>query len=136
MYAPQTEAGILTNLPLWSRRPNHRACSTQMPPSQCYKRRCVACQHSPDDQTLRLQTGAGEDDFIHLRSGYDRVDCERQEEEEESERRCPKKKKSLRGAEEESERHCPKKKKSLRDAARTDSRPRTAENPGSAALPG
>ena len=26
-----------------------------------YKRRRVACKHFPDDQTLRLQTGAGED---------------------------------------------------------------------------
>ena len=41
----------------------------------------MACQHFPDDQTLRLQTGAGEDDIIHLLSGLDRVDCERQEEE-------------------------------------------------------
>ena len=48
--------------------------------SQCYSRR-VACQHFPDDQTLRLQAGAGEDDVIHLPSGLDRVDCERQEEE-------------------------------------------------------
>ena len=39
-------------------------------------------QHSPDGQTLRLQAGAGEDDVIHLQSGLDRVDCERQEEEE------------------------------------------------------
>ena len=69
----------LTNL--WSRRTNHRACSTKMPPLQSYKRRCVACQHFPDDQTLRLQAGAGED-IIHLPSGLDRVDCERQEEEE------------------------------------------------------
>ena len=45
------------------------------------KRRRVACQHFPDDQTLRLQTGAGED-IIHLPSGLDRVDCERQAEEE------------------------------------------------------
>ena len=37
----------------------------------------------PDDQTLRLQTGAGEDGVIHLPSGLDRVDCKRQEEEEE-----------------------------------------------------
>ena len=43
----------------------------------------VACQHFPDDQTLRLQAGAGEDDVIHLPSGPDRVDCDRQEEEEE-----------------------------------------------------
>ena len=43
----------------------------------------MACQHSPDDQTLRLQARAGEDDVIHLPSGLDRVDCERQEEEEE-----------------------------------------------------
>ena len=43
----------------------------------------MACQHFPDDQTLRLQTGAGEDDIIHLPSGLDCVDCERQEEEEE-----------------------------------------------------
>ena len=43
----------------------------------------MACQHFPDDQTLRLQAGAGEDDVIHLPSGLDRVDCERQEEEEE-----------------------------------------------------
>ena len=40
----------------------------------------MACQHSLDDQTLRLQAGAGEDDVIHLPSGVDRVDCERQEE--------------------------------------------------------
>ena len=44
-----------------------------------YKRRCVACQHSPDNQTLWLQAGAGEDDVIHLPSGLDRVNCERQE---------------------------------------------------------
>ena len=42
----------------------------------------MACQHFPDDQTLRQQTGAGEDDIIHLPSGLDSVDCERQEEEE------------------------------------------------------
>ena len=53
-----------------------------MPSSQNYKRRYVACQHFPNDHTLRLQTGAGEDDIIHLPSGLDRVDCERQEEEE------------------------------------------------------
>ena len=51
-----------------------------MPPLQSHKRRRVACQHFPDDQTLRLQTEAGEDDIIHLPSGLDRVDCERQEE--------------------------------------------------------
>ena len=45
----------------------------------------MACQYSPDDQTVRLQTGAGEDDFISLPSGPDRVACERQEEEEEEE---------------------------------------------------
>ena len=54
-----------------------------MPPLRSHKRRRVACQHFPDDQTLRLQAGAGEDDVIHLPSGLDRVDCERQEEEEE-----------------------------------------------------
>ena len=43
----------------------------------------MACQHSPEDQTLLLQAGAGEDDVIHLPIGLDRVDCERQEEEEE-----------------------------------------------------
>ena len=43
----------------------------------------MTCQHFPDDQTLRLQTGAGEDDIIYLPSGLDSVDCERQEEEEE-----------------------------------------------------
>ena len=53
-----------------------------MPPLRSHKRRRVACQHFPDDQTLRLQAGAGEDDVIHLPSGLDRVDCERQEEEE------------------------------------------------------
>ena len=42
----------------------------------------MACQHFPDDQTLRLQAGTGEDDVIHRRSGLDCVDCERQEEEE------------------------------------------------------
>ena len=75
-----TEAGILTNLPLWSRRPNHRARSTKMPHSQSYKRRRVACQHFPDDQTLWLLAGAGEDDVIRLPSGLDRVVYERQEE--------------------------------------------------------
>ena len=74
-----------------------KTCSTKMPPSQNYKRRCVAWQQHhhhhptplsyppppppppmPDDQALRLQAGAGEDDFIHL---PDRVACERQEEE-------------------------------------------------------
>ena len=75
----------LTNLPLWSRRQNYRYYSSaKMPPSQSHKRRRVACQHSPDDQTLRLQTGAGEDDAIHLPSGLDRVACERQEEEKDS----------------------------------------------------
>ena len=64
------------------KRKNHRARSTKMPPLQSYKRRHVACQHFPDNQTLRLQTGAGEDDIIHLPSGLDHVDCERQEEEE------------------------------------------------------
>ena len=53
-----------------------------MPPSHNYKRRYVVCQHSPDDQTLQLQAGAGEDDAIHLPSGLNRVDCLRQEEEE------------------------------------------------------
>ena len=43
----------------------------------------MGCQHSSDDQTLRLQAGTGEDDFIHLPSGPDRVECECQEEEEE-----------------------------------------------------
>ena len=62
----------LVHLPLWSRRPNLRACSTKMPASQSYKRRRVACQHSPEDQTLQLQAGAGEHDFTHL-SGPDRV---------------------------------------------------------------
>ena len=70
------------SLPLWSRRPNHRECSTKMPPSQSYKRRCVACQHFSDDQTLWLQAGAGEDGVIHLPSDLDRVASERQEEEE------------------------------------------------------
>ena len=51
-----------------------------MPPLQSYKRRCVACQHFPDDQNLRLQTGAGENDIVHLVSGLDRADGERQEE--------------------------------------------------------
>ena len=51
-----------------------------MSPSQSYSRRHVACQHSPDDQTLPLQTGAGEDDFIYLPSGPDGVACEPQEE--------------------------------------------------------
>ena len=63
---------------------NHRTCFTKKPPLQSYKRRRVACQHFPYDQTLRLQAGAGEDD-IYLPSGLDRVDSERQEEEEEEE---------------------------------------------------
>ena len=58
---------------------NHTARSTKMPPSQSYKRRRVACQHSPDDQTLRLQAGAGEDGVIHLPSGPDRAACKRQD---------------------------------------------------------
>ena len=45
----------------------------------------MACQHFPDDQTLRLQTGAGEDDFIHLPRSPDHGACECQEEEEEEE---------------------------------------------------
>ena len=77
-----SEAGTLANLPLWSRRADCGACSTKMPPLRSHKRRRVACQHFPDDQTLRLQAGAGEDDVIHLPSGLDRVDYERQEEEE------------------------------------------------------
>ena len=40
----------------------------------------MACQHSHDDRTLRLQAEAGEDDFIHFPSGPDRVARERQEE--------------------------------------------------------
>ena len=54
-----------------------------MPPSQSYGRRCVACQYFPDDQTLRLRAGAGED-VIHLPSGLNRVACQRQEAEEEA----------------------------------------------------
>ena len=38
-------------------------------------------EHSPDDQTQLQQAGTGEEDFIHLPSGLDRVACERQEEE-------------------------------------------------------
>ena len=34
-YAPETEAGILTNLLLWSRRLNHRACSTKLQEKMC-----------------------------------------------------------------------------------------------------
>ena len=68
---------------LWSRRPSHRACSTKMPPSQSYKRRCVACQHFPEDQTLQLQAEAGENNVIHLPSGLDHIACEQEEEEEE-----------------------------------------------------
>ena len=49
----------------------------------------MACQHFPDDQTLRLQAGAGEDDIIHLPSGLDRVAFERQEEEDSQERCTP-----------------------------------------------
>ena len=64
-----------------TRRPNHRACYTKKPPSQSYKRRCVACQHSSDDQPLLLQAGAGEDAFIHLPNGPYRILCKRQEEE-------------------------------------------------------
>ena len=42
----------------------------------------MACQNFPDDQTLRLQAGAAENDFIHLLSGPGRVACEHQEKEE------------------------------------------------------
>ena len=45
----------------------------------------MACQHFPDNQTLRLQAGAGDDDVIHLPSGLDRVACKRQEEDEDRE---------------------------------------------------
>ena len=55
-----------------------------MPPSQRRKRRCVACQHSLDDQTVRLRVGAGEDDLTHLPSGPDCVACKRPEEEEDN----------------------------------------------------
>ena len=80
--APCAHRAGRANLPLWSRRADRGACSTKMPPLRSHKRRRVACQHFPDDQTLRLQAGAGEDDVIHLPSGLDCVDCERQEEEE------------------------------------------------------
>ena len=53
--------------------------STKLPLSQSHKRRCVACQHSHNDQTQRLQAGAGEDDVNHLPSGSDRAACERRE---------------------------------------------------------
>ena len=46
----------------------------------------MACQHSPDDQTLQLPAGAGQDNFIYLLSGPDYVACECQEEEEERQR--------------------------------------------------
>ena len=55
-YALQAEVCVLTNLPLWSRRPNHRVWSTKMPPRQSYWRR-VACQLSTDDQTRWLFDG-------------------------------------------------------------------------------
>ena len=44
----------------------------------------MACQHSLDDQTLWVQTGAREDSFIYLLSSPECVVCERQETEEES----------------------------------------------------
>ena len=72
---------VLFSLQSCSQRNLNSPCRTKMPPSQSYKRRRVACQHSPDDQTLRLQAGAGEDDVIHLPSGLDRVTWDRQEEE-------------------------------------------------------
>ena len=43
----------------------------------------MACQHSPDDQTLRFQAGAGEDKFTHLPNGHDYVTCKRQKVEKE-----------------------------------------------------
>ena len=43
------------------------------------KKKKIKKHHHLDDQTLRLQAGAGEDDFIHLQSGPARVACERQE---------------------------------------------------------
>ena len=63
------------------KKTKHRACSTKMPHSQSFKRRCATCQHSPDNQTLRLQAGAREDYIINLPSGLDHADCEREEEE-------------------------------------------------------
>ena len=41
------------------------ACSTKKTPAQSHQSRCVACQHFLDDQTLRLQAGAGEDRYIY-----------------------------------------------------------------------
>ena len=43
-----------------------------------YKRRCVACQHSLEDQTLHLQTRLGEYSFINLPSSPYHVACEHQ----------------------------------------------------------
>ena len=56
--------------------------STKMSSSSSFKKRCVAGQHYTDNQTLQLQAGAGQDDFIYLPSSSDRAACERQEEEE------------------------------------------------------
>ena len=89
-FAPDTTVICTAN---WSWHPHQPASVVKKtkPQSMFHKdapfisyKRCVACQHSPDDQTLSLQAGAGEDDFIHLPSGPDRVACERQEEEEET----------------------------------------------------
>ena len=63
-----------------------RTCSTKMPSSQSYKRRCVACQHSLDNQTLPMQARAGEENFIHILRNPDCVTCKHQEEEREGHR--------------------------------------------------
>ena len=85
---PQEKMCGLSSLP-W--RPNSMAASrswrrrhhsSPKRPRSCslWTPRSVACHHSPDDQTLWLQAGAGEDDVIHLLSGLDYIACERQEE--------------------------------------------------------
>ena len=51
------------------------------PLSKSYKRRCVACQHTLNDQTLQMKARAGEEDSVYLLSSPDGVACECQEEE-------------------------------------------------------
>ena len=57
-HVSKRKAGAFSNLPMWSRRPNHEAYSPEMSYSPAARR--VTYRHSIDYQTLRLQTRAGE----------------------------------------------------------------------------
>ena len=52
----KAEGGALSNLLMWSTRPNHRAYTPTAPPWPGSKPRCEADQHAGDNQSLWLQS--------------------------------------------------------------------------------